>query len=531
MQSINNIIGFHSFRQDNKITIVASDGNIIDKPPYFTKLVTKYKDYTCIAYDLDYLASCLFYAIQLTQEQGATLHKKERLYIPPWKIAYFPNIFLGIDYGAGEKHPFVNFCNMNQEAYGKAVYSSEQETLESAIAKAKEARDIGIKVTKIMTELGLDNSSIISPVSPFLRKYTLNWPTVDGMPSELIQMSIDAVKGHMFEVQKLGKFQLAKDWDINSAYLWHLSYLPNILNGEFIEVIGNEIPIDAKLGVAEGYITTEAPLHPWMVDINGVYHNTNGTFPNTITLFDIELMYQYHELGSFHQEKGWYWCPKGGQSQPYKGVMMYLWKQRQNTEGIKRDIIQRIYSALDGKQIEGITTGKYGEMLCPIIPAHVHAATRIQVIKTCLEHKVDPIAITGDGFISDSETDIPCGEKMGEWKLKQQSDLLSISSNILLFKDGKMQDEYKNIITNFINNPKTNHYSGTYYTPINLPLALSGAWKDLALIKQAKQGFSIDSETKRFYTDRPKNGYDLIHNEYKSIPWDYNTLTTITDST
>ena len=525
----NRIVGFYAFRQGNNITVVNSDGDIIDKPPYLTELVTRYRDFTCIAYDIDYLTACLMYAIGITKEQGMELHKTEHLRIPPWHIAYFPDKFLGIDYGSGGHHPFVNFCNMNQAGYGKAEYSDKPITVEEAIGKAKEARDIGMDVARILNELGLDSSSINSPVTPFLRKYSLNWPTVDFMPTELVQMSIDAVKGHLFEVHKLGKFD-AWDADVNGAYLYHLSYLPSLDRGEFIHVKGNEIPNNATLGVAKGMLTTEAPLHPFMVEIDGVNYTPVGTFSNTLTLFDIKFMREYN-LATFDISEGWYWIPKRTQHQPYRGAMLWLWQQRQNTEGRKRLIIQRIYSSLVGKQIEGLVTSKYGKMFCPFVPAHVEAATRIQVIKTCLDYKIHPLAITGDGFVSEHEIDMPLSDELGGWKMKQHNECLSIGSNVIMFKDGKNKGDYDDILASLSSNPKSGHYSKIWNTPVSLAVALQQRWEDLAEIRPLEREFSIDVETKRLYPDRPKNGYAFLHGKYDSMPWNYETLVSMRKTT
>src|SRR4030042_4596677 len=101
----NRIVGFHSFLQNDKVVIVDSDSNIIDKPSYLAEIVTRYNNCSCIAYDIDCLAACLFRAMGISKEQGMELHKTEHLRIPPWHIAYFPDKFLGIDYGSGEMHP------------------------------------------------------------------------------------------------------------------------------------------------------------------------------------------------------------------------------------------------------------------------------------------------------------------------------------------------------------------------------------------------------------------------------------------
>ncbi|MCJ7805161.1 hypothetical protein MUP46_00770 [Patescibacteria group bacterium] len=207
MQSNNGILGLHAIRQGDKVTIATSDGETIDKPPYLTELVSRYGKYLCIVYDLDLFAACLLKAIGITKEQGQILHKTEHLSIPPWSITYFTSRFLSVDYAGGRMHPYINFANMSQSGYGEARYDNLKPTIPDAIKKAKLAKEVGEDVRHILASLGLDYSSLISPVTPFLRKFTLKWPTQSDMAIEAGQMATEAVKGHRFEAYKIGKFK------------------------------------------------------------------------------------------------------------------------------------------------------------------------------------------------------------------------------------------------------------------------------------------------------------------------------------
>jgi hypothetical protein len=524
VQSNNGILGLHAIRQGDKVTIVTSDGETIDKPPYLTELVSRYGKYLCIVYDLDLFAACLFKAIGITKEQGQVLHKRERLKIPPWEITYFTGRFLSFDYGAGAGHHYINFANMNQAGYGEAHYDKLKQTIPDAIKKAKEAKAVGEDVRHILASLGLDYSSLISPVTPFLRKFTLKWPTQSDMPVEVGAMAADAVKGHRFETYAIGKWRQAYDWDINAAYLAILAKLPDLRRGEWIHVKGNEMPPEATLGVARGILATDAPFHPFSIDIGESSYTPTGSFPITLTLYHINFLRKWKQ-GSFVQTEGFYWIPKGDQCQPYRGAMMFLWKQRQEATGRKRLIIQRLYSALVGKQIEGLTTGHFGLMFNPIIPAHVEAASNLQVADACLEHGITPIAVTGDGFVSDKPIDLSLSTEMGGWKLNRQGECVSIGSNVIMFKDGDSKEDYEDLMRQIADNPKLTTYSKTWYSPVTLPVALQGDWDSLGEIRQLDRSFDISSESKRIYPKRPTTGSALISGKhYTSLPWAYDQL-------
>jgi hypothetical protein len=526
------LLGFQSFRHNDQVFIVDSDGNTISKPPFATQLVNQYTDRQCIAYDLDLFVACFLKAIDITEDQGKELHEKEHLKIDAWRLSYFPKRFFSIDYGSGYNHPYVNIYNANQQGYLEAKYHNSDLLFEEALSQAKQARDTGLQVQQVLAELGLDTSNIVSPVTPFLKKFALKWPTIADLPIEVTEMSIKAVKGHQFEVYRLGKYD-GWDFDVNASYVYHLSYLPEIRNGEFIHVKGNQIPDNAKLGVAEGTLTTEAPLHPFLVDVKAgdkiISMSPIGKFPNVLTLFDIQLMQRYPELGEFDRNEGIYWIPRGSQHQPYKGSMIWLWGQHTNAIGMKRQIVKRIYSSLVGKQEEGLETGKWGKMVCPFIPAHVKSASRIQVVETCLKHKINPVSITGDGFIADSEVIINNSNELGGWKLKQTGRCLSVGSNVILFEQGKHAEDYNNIMEQAKKNPKLDIYAKKWFSPVTLPVALQQGWDDLGNLHRLDRQFSVNSESKRLYPMKPKNCGDLVKKQYDSLPWNYDVLELMTD--
>jgi len=199
-----NLLGFQTFRQGERIYIVDSNGNTISEPPYEVQLVNNYANYQCIAYDLDLFVACFLKAWDITKEEGKELHETEHLKSGAWRATYFPKRFFSIDYGSGYNHPYINIYNANQQGYLEAKYHNSDLLFDEALAQAKQARDTGLQVQQVLSELGLDTSNIVSPATPFLKKYALNWPTVADIPIEVTTMAMKAVKGHQFEVRKLG---------------------------------------------------------------------------------------------------------------------------------------------------------------------------------------------------------------------------------------------------------------------------------------------------------------------------------------
>jgi len=195
-------LGLHITNQG----IALSTGQVIAEQPFFAQLFDVCKGYAPVLYDLDADTASLLYLIGITKEQGQRLLEKEKLWIPPYSITFFSGHFLAIDYGSGKDHPFLNFANMAQMGYHEAKYTKDN-SLNDAIQKAKEAKETAEAVDLILCKLGLKDTNLVSPSSTFLRKFSLNWPTLDDCPEEVSKMAWKGCTGQWFEAYKLGSFQ------------------------------------------------------------------------------------------------------------------------------------------------------------------------------------------------------------------------------------------------------------------------------------------------------------------------------------
>jgi hypothetical protein len=135
-----------------------------------------------------------------------------------------------------------------------------------------------------------------------------------------------------------------------------------------------------------------------------------------------------------------------------------------------------------------------------------------------------PAAITGDGFVSDSEIAINHTNEMGGWKLKQHGNCLSIGSNVMLFQQGKNAEDYELLMEQVRTNPDMDTYAKKWHSPVSLAVALQQDWEELGNLHRLDRTFSVNSESKRLYPTKPKNCGDLIKRRYDSLPWNYDML-------
>jgi len=519
------IIGIHVTSEG----IATSQGDKITTPPFLDYLLECYSNYQKVFYDLDASVAGLCSLLQLTKEQCQKLIKG-KLYISGYHLTYFPRYYFAIDYGAWQGHPSVSFANMNQAGYLTAQYS-EDNSIEDAIAKAKEAEDTAMRVYKAFETLGLDTTSISSPIASLLKKQQFDWPTEEDCPEEASKMAWEAIKGHWFEIYGQGLFQNCFSYDINGSYAFELSKLPDIRRGQWIE---SQIPPDnALLGITKGILETDAEFHPFLVKIGKNNYTPTGKMPNILSLQEIQFLKKW-QLGTFDIERGYFWIPADTIHNPYKGILLWLWSKKQSSQDQTiRDIITRLYAGLWGKTSQYLPdTGEFSDMFNPIINYTVEANSRLHVAETCLENKAIPLAIVGDGFITDKELSINLSNELGGWKLSKQGQCLITGSGAIAFQSDKppkgLALHFDTLLEQMKAKPKAKQYPRIKYSPVTLAVALQHDFNELGKVKKVERNLFVGDDNKRIYLERPKNGENLISGKiWQSLPWNYKVLTTI----
>jgi hypothetical protein len=476
--------------------------------------------YNTVVYDLDAFVASILHILYITKEQGQELYKTGRLNINGYKIVYFPKTFFVVNE--------VIFQNMNQDGYLKPVYTKHNSIIDIC-SKAIEAKDTAIRVSEAFKYFGLDNNNISSPIKAFLNKNKLDWPTVDDIPEEASELSWQAIKGHWFEVTTIGNFQNTFMYDLNGSYCYELSKIPDIRFGWFVE--SKEIPDKAILGIASGILETEAQFHPFMVRIDKNNYTPTGKYPNILGLEAIKLLH-HDKLGTFKINKGYWFCSDKPQY-PYKQQMEWLWhKKRTATNSTQKAIATRLYSALWGIQGQYIP-GKdvFGEYFNPFIHYLVEENSRIHVARTCLQHKITPLAIVGDGFITDKKLDIHANAGLGSWKLSKQGKCLITGSGGIAFESNEppkgLALHYNTLISQFKQHPTWNKYPRNKYSPVTLALALQTDFSKLGSIHEVERSLQVGYNYERMFLDRPSTGKDLLNGKvYNSTPWNYDILAT-----
>lgn len=519
------MLGYHI----NNNGVANSLGEVCQEPSYLDWLLDNHPDDKHkIFYDLDGSVASLLRLIGLNEKECQKLLQTDRVHLAgtPHHIFYHSKRVFGVDRGYGAGHAYANYYNAAQ--YQEVHYENGRSATEDGVEKAKEAAKVGLEVIRVYRKLGFSTDTLSSPVATLEKGMLsrLNIPTIDDIPEEAHTLAYGAVKANWLEAYKLGAWDKAYDFDLNGAYGFELSKLLDLRRGEWVE--GIEKPSGAVYGFVEGYITTYADFHPFLLNTEGdMTYTPVGTWHTFLTMQELEFLYQY-KLGTFHVDRGQWWIPKGQQNEIFKGLVQWLYNKRQGTVGIEREILHRAIAGIWGLTLQ-FKGQKFGNLFNPVYGAIVEANTRLKVAKACIVSGVNVLHIAVDGVITDLPLNVRLSDKMGDWRLSHTGKCIIAGCGAVAF-EGKGGPEEFSLKYEWLRGeleakPRARQYKMTKFAPVKLGEAvIKDRMSSMGCIEKATRTVYISADAKRIWRETPKNGGHLLSNQFESAPWEANIV-------
>jgi len=504
------------------IATSSAKGNTKIESPYLDWLINKVQtastNNTAVMYHLDANVASLLRLIELTEEESKKLLDKRKLRIPPYSLTYYPGKFLGIDRGYGAMHPYANFYNAGQYL---VTHFEPDESLDSAISKAKEAADVARQVTAALHKLGLDSSKLTSPVRALdSRLEKLSLPTVRDIPLEAGELAYECVKGNWLEAFACGYWKEAYDYDINGAYGSELMWLPDLRQGEWKH--SKEQPTHARYGFARGELTVHAPFHPFLMEGSDMSYTPVGSFETCLTLSEIRLLERW-KLGEFKIKDAWWWVLNRQAFEiPLHDLVSWLYYQRGNGNSIVKQIARRCIAGIWGRFLE-FRGNEFGPIFNPVYGAVVENNIRCRVAGTCYKNRVMPLHVAVDGLITDRPMELDIGENIGQWRLSHKGQCIIVSSGIVGF-EGKNGAEEFSLKFNWLYeqmkaNPGTTELKMRKWSSMTLAKALNlGQLDKLGKVEEIERAIYLEPDYKRVWKQRPANAGEILDGQCNSEP-------------
>lgn len=514
------ICGYHI----SQTLIVNSDTEATTISPYLEFLLQPKEDTIRVLYHIGYNVANLLKLIGITEQEGKVLLQTTKLHIPPYTLQYIPNKFFSIKKVGGG---FTYYSDISQYVKFHNIDLITKEPIELA----NRARDIGQQIYNPLKELGIEPTSLTSPIRAYEKAVLdkMDLPTVDDIPEETGLYAYECCKNNWVEAFKVGSWDKVWDYDLNNAYPSQIQYLPDTRLGTWEKT--------KEFNPILGYWKCEVNIKSWFSPIifiakqngnNGNSYTPTGVFETYLTSAEVEFINKY-KIGSVDIINGWIWKPKRI-VYPLNQQIKWLFNQKENTDNpIKIDCIKRIGSGIYGKFLEQHPEkNEFGPRFNPVWAAEVETNTRLKVAEFVINNVgIDNlIHIAVDGLVcSKPAMGIVNSKRLGEWRLNNIAPCIGIGSGTMAIvgdKDnGDFTLEYSWLKEQMENNKDAGSYQLEKKSPVTLAVAVNEKkWGKIGELKDTTKTVSVGIESKRMYRDRPRNGGELLGKVYDSEPLD-----------
>lgn len=550
--------------------ICDSDGNFIDYPDItfdnIAKFLFKHEGSWLFCYNLQYDAECIMKL--LPSKVFDPYRKKKRLrfryngytitYIPKkqfkiqkgnhtvslYDIAqYYDNVPLAKAYSRHIKKP------LDQE-YFETKKIRKDFSLRHYFRHKKQIRRYCITdciLTKELTEYWLDT---FFGAYGF---YPANWVSSGYLAEKVLVYNgipVPFFIDILYDIQKLawesfygGRFELIQRgfigecylYDINSAYPYAMTFLPDITDGKWV----NSRKINPKSALGFFHIRAHvdysikiAPF-PFRTRNNRIIYPT-GEFETFVTLEELKTVIgdskiRYKIIDSYQ------FVPNTGCKYPFK---KFITEQYENRMKLKKEdnplqqAIKIVLNSMYGKTAQRVDK-RMGNLFNPVIASFITGFARAQLYKFVKDHGLEKYVVA---FATDS---IACrkkipglnSEKLGEMKLdKEGHDVYFLSNGFYLFNgmwkkrgigydtekkveiehlDAKIDDKGNLYIT--VKTTKTTHIkSGIIYNKLD----------KIGKIEEYEKKIGLNSDRKRYWHSKLKSLKEKVFCDSVPIPID-----------
>jgi len=527
------IIGYHI----SDGLIVNSDGEFCKLPPWLNFLAANKGDSIKTLYHLDYSVACLLKMIGLPIELC-----KELLETSDLRFDVVDGQFTRLE--PDDKNPVgfvvqyiprkwfsIKDCSTRQWAGFSDMLQYHNKALDGQPPEkyAEIAEITGQQVYDALVKLGLHPKSLSSPISAYSKEVLsqIDLPTVDDLPDDVIEFAYNCIKGAWVEAFKLGHFDCTWDWDIKTAYGSQLAKCADFRHGKWER---SKIYIaNAHYGYCKGVVTIDKPFSPILLNA----YSPIGLWEGWLTKAEIDFIDQ-GELGDYEIEDGWWWIPDrdGVLKTPLAPKIGELyWFKESAEDKITDEVAKRCINGIWGKLGEINPSNKqekgvYGDLFNPVWYCEVESRVRLKVAEAVLRHNLQDhvLAIKVDGLLTDCTAPLFKNE-MGGWKLSHRCPAVVIGSGLETLRDKKSEAQYALkygwLLDQIKTKPQARQYKIKGYSPVTLPVAIiEDRFEDLGKIEKDAVPVKVNFENKRCYRREPKNGGELLSNQYNSVPWD-----------
>ena len=263
-------------------------------------------------------------------------------------------------------------------------------------------------------------------------------PLFNELPYTLQELARNSFYGGRFELIKRGYIGECYLYDLNSAYPYALTKLPDIINGMWFE--SKKIHSKATLGFffIEANVSDKVKIAPFpFVKKNRTICYPSGKFRTYVTLDELQMVKGDSNI-EYKIIESWQFIPKKNCTYPFKYFIEKQYYKRlelkQNNNPLEK-AIKIVLNSIYGKMAQR-TNNVIGNLFNPVIASYITGFTRRQLYDFTKKNKLDNhvVAYATDSVACQKKIPNLDSKMLGEMKLdKSATDVIFLSNGFYLF--------------------------------------------------------------------------------------------------
>ncbi len=540
--------------------IADSDGRYLDKiTPESVILWLFYKKYEgswCFFYNLSYDAEVILKLLGAELERYKRTGKLEFKF-RKYRIVYYPNKCLKITAG----HHSVIFYDIAQfyhsdlvSAYQNNIGKLSKQYLEIKKKRSSFSPTYYRRNTNAVRQYCIDDCIKTKELTEHWIKlfydafsfYPARWlssgylaekvlinnkidiPKFDSIPYEIQEMAYRSYYGGRFEILKRGFIGTGYLYDINSAYPYAMTQIPDLSKGKWIK--RKTIHKDSKIGLfrirANIPDCKYIPPFPFRVNHNIIF--PSGEFETYVTLQELQAcesktFYRILESYQFIPESDIY---------PYRDFIEKLYQKRMELKQQNDPMqlpIKIILNSIYGKTGQNVNH-KIGNLFNPVIFAFITGFCRAQLYNFVRENanERDVVFFATDSICTTKKLDVN-STKLGDFSFDNEADDVFVLQNGFYRFNGKWKQRGLGKLNGKeIEHLDTFEKDGRLYYRFNVlrnnrlrSSILQNNIQDIGKIKPKIREFNLNADRKRFWLRRIESMDNRVMNESMPLSLNY----------
>lgn len=542
--------------EGNLFLIADSDGKFLDKimPESVIKFLFNKKNqgswnfFFNLGYDAEVILKLLGNKLFAYRK-----NRKLRFKFNEFTLEYIPNKCLKIRKG----HHSAIFYDIAQFYNGKKLseaYEENIETLDREFLEIKKKREqfspwyynhnkkriqnYCIQDCKLAKELAVKWIKLFHDAFGF---YPLKWyssgylaervlinrgiefPSFDSILYDIQEMAYRSYYGGRFEMLKRGFIGEAHLYDINSAYPYAITKIPDLQKGEWIR--SKSIHSQSKIGFFKiranipdcKYI----PPFPFRIKNNIIF--PSGRFETYVTLEELKVC----EDPKFYKILDSYQFIPDSEEYPYKKFIEEMYQKRLELKQKKDPMqlpIKIILNSIYGKTGQKVNR-IIGNLFNPVIFAFITGYARAQLYKFVLERGIEKevVAFATDSICTTKKLDID-SDKIGEFSYEGSAvDVFFLQNGFYRFNKKWKQRGFGKLSGKEIEHLETFEKNGKLFYKIKIlrnsrlrTSIIQNQISEIGKIKEIIKQFNLNADRKRLWLGKIESVDSKVMNE--SIP-------------